>query len=154
MTEAHFAGEVVMQLACTRLVHRLYGMLDEHAYGQLDEVFTPDAAWTRLGHQTHGLPAITTLLGQRPADLATRHLIGNAVVDADGPGAARGRFYLTVLRCHGVAPDAPRPLFIPGPWRMSVLHTRFRQTDGGWRIAAQETATQFEFGTPPGGTAP
>lgn len=140
---------VVIQLACTRLVHRLYGMLDQHDYGALDEVFAPDAAWTRLGQCTLGLGAITALMRQRPSDLVTRHLIGNAVVDADGPDRAHGSFYMTVLRCHGVAADAPRPLFIAGPWRMSVLRTRFRRTPAGWRIAAQETDTQFEFGPVP-----
>lgn len=131
--------------ACTALVTRLYLALDEHAYDALDDLFTVDAEWVRLGQRTGGLEAIRSLMRRRPVDLATRHVITNPVVTLDGEGTASGSFYMLVVRKHGVTPAMQRPLPVAGPWRLSVVHAGFRRTHAGWRIANQHTLSQFEF---------
>lgn len=134
-----------MQIDCTSLVHRLYLMLDEHDLVAFDEIFAPDAEWVRLGELTRGLDAIRHKMAGRSPTLATRHLIGNAVVLPDGPGRARGSFYMTVVRKRDVPPGAARPLLVNGPWRVSVLDLRFVHGPAGWRIAHQSTRSEFEF---------
>nr|MBF0681906.1 nuclear transport factor 2 family protein [Pseudomonas sp.] len=134
-----------MQLACTGLVYELYHALDEHEYGDLNRLFTQDAHFVRLGKSIAGSTAIVDAFRQRPADMATRHVITNPIVRATGPDTAEGVFYMLVVRRHGVAHETPRPLMVSGPWRLSVVSVQFQNTTEGWCIARQQTDSQFEF---------
>jgi ketosteroid isomerase-like protein len=132
-------------IACAGLVNRLYLALDEHDYSSLERLFTPDAEWVRLGERTVGLDAIQALMQKRPADLSTRHVIANPVVDLREENHAQGSFYMLVVRKSGVTPGIPLPLPVDSFWRLSVVQAEFRRTEAGWRIARQRTESQFEF---------
>ena len=133
------------QLDCAGLVNRLYYALDEHDYTVVDQLFAEDAQFVRLGARLDGVAAIRAAFAKRPRDMATRHVISNAVVTLQSETAATGVFYMLVVRRHGVQADTPRPIPVPGPWRLSVVRAAFRRTADGWRIARQETESAFEF---------
>lgn len=130
--------------ACAALVYRLYRALDTHDYRELDALFSPDAVVSRLGQVHAGLPNITKVFASRPAELRTRHLIGNLLVEPDAAGGAKGSFTMTVVRATA-SPQAALPLMVRGPWRVSDVEIGFVAGPAGWRIVRVTTASQFEF---------
>lgn len=131
--------------ACSALVYRLYYALDEHAYQGLDQLLSPDVRFTRLGNTVEGLSALTAVFSQRPATMATRHVLSNPMVSVTGPDAASGIHYMQVVRKHNVTPATPRPLLVRSAWRLSIVHTTFARAASGWRIDSLRTEPGFEF---------
>lgn len=108
---------------------------------------TPDAAWHRQGKTLRGHPEILAALEERSATQRIRHVVTNAFLDeADGEEMLLVA-YMTAYRFDDGKPSSG-PVLIDGPFRLSLVRTRFARSAGEWRIVELSLTAEFEFRAP------
>ncbi|GAC1424486.1 MAG: hypothetical protein NVSMB5_18490 [Candidatus Velthaea sp.] len=124
------------------ILHRFFLALDETEYQTMLAIFAPDARWHRQGAVLRGRTEIGAALQARPLQ-RIRHVITNTVTNVRGD-EAETTSYMTAYRRLG-APASDAPPKIAGPFRVSVVHTRFACNDETWLIAEMRFETQFDL---------
>ncbi|MEG3143141.1 nuclear transport factor 2 family protein [Sphingomonas sp. RT2P30] len=121
--------------ACRDLVVRALRALDERDYNGVAGRFATDGVWERGGTELLGPQAVLAALEKRPADLETRHLTANMIVDFESDQAATVRYNLLA--------------YAQTATQASHLHAIFDATDTvvregeGWRFARRAVAASF-----------
>jgi len=124
--------------ACAALTVRFFHHLDRREHDRVAELFAPDGVWQRQGVPISGTDALLGVLHARPADLTTRHLVSNVVVDRPDPQTAIVHYELSVYSA-----DAT------GAARLRSLMTgrdRLERDGDGWRIRLKRAEPVFVFG--------
>lgn len=124
--------------ACAALTVRFFHHLDRREYDKLAALFAPDGVWLRQGVPIVGTGALLDMLHARPADLTTRHLVANIVVDRPDPRTAIVHYELTVYSADANSPGRLRSL-------MSG-QDRLERDGDGWRIRLKRADPVFVFG--------
>ena len=127
--------EISDRLELMDLMARYSHAVDTRAYGDFEEIFTPDAVidYTAFGGPRGSVPEIQAYLAETLAPFPTfQHLIANPMLRIDGDTAS-GRTMcfnpMGVARAEGESGE-PR-MFFCGLWYLD----RFERTPDGWRIA-------------------
>jgi len=119
-------------VAVSDLLHRLFFNLDERRYSQVAELFAPDGVWHRQGEQLQGGADVRRALERRPAQLRTRHLVSNTIIEAADGLTSESAHYVLVFAHH--ADEAMLRLPELQPLQLGVYRARCRHTDGKWEI--------------------
>ncbi|GAC1403592.1 MAG: hypothetical protein NVSMB64_05560 [Candidatus Velthaea sp.] len=124
------------------VVHRFFLALDETEYDKMLALFAPEACWHRQGAVLRGHSEIAEALRARSRQ-RIRHVITNTVTTIRGD-EAEATSYMTAYRQLGTLPtDAPPT--IAGPFRVSVVRTRFVRRNEAWLIGEMRFDTQFNM---------
>ena len=110
-----------------------YDTLDWELIGS---IWTDDATLVTRRGERHSRAEIvdgsrTRREGLRDDGVQTRHYQTNPLLEATGPGTARGRTLLFVAWQHDGEPQ-------PTPMHSGEYHDEFTQVDGEWRISRRE----------------
>ena len=130
-----------------QVTHRFFYCLDEGRYGELLALMSPEAVWHRQGRILRGHPQIRAALEERSSTQRIRHVITNAFLDKADDERAELRAYMTAYRFDDGKPSSG-PVVIDGPFRLSLVRTRFARCGGEWRIVEQSLAPEFECRAP------
>jgi len=95
-----------------------------------------------------GRERIRAALLTRPKGLLTRHLATNVMIEADGPEAAHGISYLTMIATTP-AGTAPPPFLSAGPIYFGEFKDRFVRERGEWRFLERHGSIQMKFSGAP-----
>ncbi len=128
--------------AIPQLIYRYCRALDRLAPALLDEVFAPDAD-IDLGAIFRGPPAgfVPVMLGFMGSMAATRHEVGNVVIEVDGDRAGVESY---VTAWHRIdAPEGTKELIV----RARYLSIAAR-TGAGWRLVAHGEVVDWGALTP------
>jgi hypothetical protein len=145
-------------------ISRFFYFLDERRYDRLLQMFTPDARWLRQGKLLSGHEEIQQVLLQRAPGMRVRHVVSNLVrlgpedlpvehqISYFGqakPGTAPASTacvscYMTAYRVDNAGAGEP-PWTTSGPYKFSIVHTRFVLDNGLWRICEKQMLPQFTF---------
>jgi hypothetical protein len=92
----------------------------------VENFFTEDAHWNRLGTALHGREAIRVAMAQRPATRTTCHLVNNLLVSSAAADQAHSRYFVAVYEG---TPESPLRM-------LSILagEDKLVRTDAGWKI--------------------
>jgi uncharacterized protein (TIGR02246 family) len=131
------SSDTDIRQACTDVTNRFFRCLDRRQYEELADLFTPDGAWVRQGTELRGRAAIVAALAERPAALATRHLVSNVWVDVVTPETAHAHYDVSVYTQSGASP--PRHAQI-----LSGIDRLVRVGDA-WRIDRKEAQPALVF---------
>jgi hypothetical protein len=128
---------------CADIINRFFTRLDERDYAGMQELVSPDLSWLRQGKLLRGRDDLMRALQARSPTYVIRHIVSNAVFDAQSVDRAEGGFYLTVVRYDDGRPvEGPAPL--AGIALVSVYKARFALLAEGWRIAALSSTVAFD----------
>jgi SnoaL-like domain len=136
-----------IERTCERLVYAysraldlgdLSGAADFFAEnGSLARPMTPDQI-------IHGREAIRASLLTRPANLRTKHLVTNTMIQVESHDTAAGISYLTMIATVPGAEDKP-PLLSTGPVYFGEFKDRFVRENGVWRFQERLGSIQMKF---------
>jgi SnoaL-like domain len=141
---------VEIERACEQLVYAysraldlgdLSGAADFFAEnGSLARPMTPDKI-------VHGREAIRASLLTRPANLLTKHLVTNTMIQVVSRDAATGISYLTMIATTPGAEDTP-PFLSNGPIYFGEFKDRFIRENGVWKFQERLGSIQMKFAGP------
>lgn len=136
------ATRTAIERACERLsiAYARHVDLDEHE--AFVELFADDAVLV-LGRSFDGKAAIRRSMGRRRADLRSRHVLTNVLVDVVDEDHARGITYLTLYRHIGPESSQPGPIAHARPAAVGEYLDEFVRTPAGWRFARREISLAF-----------
>lgn len=129
-------------LAIPQLIYRYCRALDRLDPALLDQVFAADAA-IDMGAIFNGTPAgfVPVMLGFMGSMHATRHEVGNILIDVDGPRAGVEAYVTAWHRLEG-----------DGGTQELVVRARYLCTaavvDGAWRLVAHSEVVDWGALTP------
>jgi hypothetical protein len=129
--------EIICKLECHDLLVKLASALDRGANDEAADFFSDDGVLVTPNGESVG-PAVRQALAKRPANIITRHIFTNAIINPIDTQSAEGHAYILVYRVSREANDVlPRRLpSTPqgaGDWRIG-----FRKTATGWKISRYE----------------
>ncbi|NIY69425.1 nuclear transport factor 2 family protein [Streptomyces malaysiensis] len=130
---------------CERLINEFAWHLDQGSpSSDIAALFTEDGVWEL---PTHGLRAegraeLARYFGSFSAQIVSRRLCTNIMVDVLGPDDARGTSYFTTFRIDG-PPAAGGPPPPPPVTQVGYYSDTFRRVNGKWHIARRSTAVTF-----------
>jgi hypothetical protein len=146
MTDSLTAIERIgIQLACERLVHAYCRALDQGDMDAAADLFAADGSFARPTAPDAiiaGQEAIRASLRARPSTLRTRHLSTNVIIEVDGPDAAHGVSYLTMVSTTPAEGAAP-PHESRGPIWFGEMRDRFVRENGEWRFLERRGSVQI-----------
>jgi ketosteroid isomerase-like protein len=120
------------------VLNRLAWILDERAWGDLDQVFTADAV--AYGADEPGVPAIEETVRKFLGGCGpSQHLLGNHQIEVDGD-TATARTKLRVMH-QGADHRSDATYEVLG-----YYHDVLSRTAEGWRIAHREIDVRIQFG--------
>jgi SnoaL-like domain len=141
------AERVEIERACEQLVYAysraldlgdLSGAADFFAEnGSIARPMTPDKI-------VHGREAIRASLLTRPANLLTKHLVTNTVIQVESHDTATGTSYLTMISVVPGAEDKP-PFLSNGPIYFGEFKDRFVRENGVWKFQERLGSIQMKF---------
>jgi hypothetical protein len=135
---------LLIESACTRLVHEYCRRIDFGEGGRVAELFTDDGVWEGAGSPMRGTPAIRDGFAplERSGAPLMRHLVTNVTIDVVDPDTATGLTYWINYRGKRSADDTgPVP---SGPPRFAgEYRDRFVRTPDGWRFAHRQASVTF-----------
>ena len=121
------------ELACERVLIRLFHCLDARDYEGVAACFTEDSLWLRQGKELRGPAQVLKALQQRTPTIHVHHLLTNIEVRLTDPTRARSIAYMTVYRSDtGKAPVFP--IEVPGPELVAVCSGELRRAGDQWRV--------------------
>jgi len=125
------ANETADRLALRALVEHYARMVDDRAWDELPEVFTPDGELTGPGYAMTGYDALRDGLSLIEQYDSTLHLVHNHYVTLEGDTAAGETYGVAghLYESNGVA----RKLDMGIRYRDS-----YRKEDGAWRLSKRE----------------
>ena len=133
-------GDLEDRNALIDLVTRLYAVLDEERFDELDTVYTEDATLDFPSGRMEGLDAVTAMARRRAERYRGRqHVSTDLDIEIDGDNA-RLRTNHLAFHVHGDAPDVH--------FDAGIVH-RFDavRTPRGWRLARGEAEVVWTSGT-------
>jgi hypothetical protein len=132
---------------CLRLTTAFAVYLDNRQYGEVADLFTPDALYNPRGTPYRGRQEILGYLNGRPATRRSRHVIANQLVRIIDARTAEGTCALLYFVYDGPAAEGvPAPL--DGIELVGDYHDRFVRTGAGWRIARRIGTVVFQRQAP------
>jgi hypothetical protein len=137
---------IEIQLACERLVHAYCRALDQGDMDAAADLFASHGSFARPTAPDAviaGREAIRASLRARPATLRTRHLSTNVIVEVEGPDAARGVSYLTMVSTTP-AEGATPPHESRGPVWFGEMRDRFVRENGEWKFLERRGSVQIK----------
>jgi hypothetical protein len=138
-------SRIAIEWACTRLINRYTLLNDAGDWEGLVALFTEDGLYarpTQPGKAIIGREALLETYRSRPADMVTRHVVSNVVVDVESETEARAMSVILLYR--GTAPaDASLPLHNPTDPLIGTFKDRLRKTADGWRFTERRGALDF-----------
>ena len=134
--------QIYTDLACARILLRLYRLLDDGAGDSaIIDLFWPDAMWERE-QPTFGHDEMRISLNKRSKTRFVRHLITNIIIDNIAEHQARAVAYLMVYQVDdGGVPQLPLPL--PLPLVFGSLIVTFEQRLEIWKIKELKFNREF-----------
>ena len=132
--------------AVAGLLHRLFVYLDERRYCEAAALFGSDGLWVRQGKRLVGADEVQQALEERPADLVTRHLISNTVLDGQAADMHDSIHYVVVYA--GQDDGSLLSLDTLQPLQVGVYRVRCHDTPAGWRIARLTGEASFRRAAP------
>lgn len=72
----------------------VWSLLDQRRYEDIFRYLMPDCAWERPDGWRHGYDELRASFLARPADLLSRHIVTNFIVEAADDGSLKGRCYV------------------------------------------------------------
>ncbi len=137
--------ELSDQAELQKLVVRYSYAIDERAWDQLDQVFTPDAHidYTAMGGIKGDYATVKAWLGPALSHFpGFMHLIGNCLFEVDGD-TATGK-----IACFNPMvvpmPEGGTDTMFLGLWYLD----RYRRTPAGWRICERLERKSYAFNMP------
>lgn len=136
MTESR----TLASLACRELLAAYTFAIDNGDATRLVELFTRDGVLRRGELTLTGADELPRILDGRPTDLVMRHHLTTVDINVADTGAeAEGRSYYVLYRGRGSA----LPLDLAAPFSIGDWHSRFVQTDAGWKLSFLEIRRVF-----------
>jgi ketosteroid isomerase-like protein len=121
--------------------------LDEQRYDALLALMTPDAVWHRHGKTLRGTDQIMAALRERSATQRIRHVLTNLLEREAPAGEIVLTHHMTAYK-YDDGQITRGPVAIRGPFRFSMVRTRWRRHDQRWLIAEQAIDAEFDFLAP------
>jgi len=90
-----------------------------------------------------GRANIRASLDRRPAELRSRHVLTNVVIDILDTSRAQGLAYLSLYRHMGPESLSDAPIDTLTPAAVGHYDYRFEKTSEGWRFASVSIALAF-----------
>src|SRR5579864_460652 len=90
--------ELICKLECQDVLVNLASALDRGANAEAAAFFADDGLLIMPDGESTGAPAIRERLMQRPAHIATRHILTNIIVRPIDATTAEGQAYIVVYR--------------------------------------------------------
>ncbi|MDQ8729158.1 nuclear transport factor 2 family protein [Bradyrhizobium sp. LHD-71] len=134
------SSDTDIRQACTDVANRFFRCLDRRQYDEIAALFASDGAWIRQGVEFRGGAAIVAALAQRPADLATRHLMSNVWVDILTQDTAHVHYDVSVYTQSGTSPPRHAQILCGIDW--------LRRVGDAWRISRKEAQPALIFAVP------
>lgn len=131
--------------ACTRLVHDYAITIDFNDLDGFSNLFS-DTATLNVGRPVTGRANIRASLDRRPAELRSRHILTNVVIDLLDASRATGLAYLSLYRHIGPESLRDEPIDSLAPAGVGHYDYEFEKTADGWRFA--RVSIQLAFRNP------
>jgi hypothetical protein len=135
---------LVIEAACTRLIHAYCRFIDFGEAGRVGDLFSVDGVWEGADRPMEGRAAIVA--GFAPLSSSTRrvmrHLCTNVTIDVVDADEARGLTYWVNYRGR-LGHDEALPVPSGPPAFAGEYHDRFIRTADGWRIAHRKANVAF-----------
>ena len=128
--------------ACTRLVHDYAITIDFNDLDGFSNLFS-ETATLNVGRPVTGRANIRASLDRRPAELRSRHVLTNVVIDILDTSRAQGLAYLSLYRHMGPESLSDAPIETLVPAGVGHYDYRFEKTSEGWRFASVSIALAF-----------
>ena len=106
-------------------------------------LFTDDAVLETSLVQVRGKAEIEASMKKRPAELRSRHIITNMLIDVIDEDHARGLSYLSLYRHVGPESLQSEPIDVSGPAIIGHYDDRFVRTPMGWRFERRKLHVAF-----------
>jgi hypothetical protein len=143
-------GEIdalLIEHACTRLVHEFAEALDTQQFEQLRELFTPDATFYRPAEPDVAIRGIDAIIGSyrtRLQGYRSLHLCTNVLIRATSSDSASGTTRI-LFKAGPVTPETPPGAGIePTLEVLGGFEDRFVLTDRGWRFSERRGRLHFQ----------
>ena len=134
---------VVAEWAAVRTIATFFRHLDDRDYDRASALFGEDGCWVRLGARLTGARAIKAALADRPATLATRHVMSNVIAAAEpGESEVRVRYYITVFDDES---GTPVPV-LAAPAALFDADDRLRRVGHAWQFVERAPRLVFKRG--------
>ena len=128
--------------ACTRLVHDYAITIDFNDLDGFSDLFS-ETATLNVGRPVTGRANIRASLDRRPAELRSRHVLTNVVIDILDTSRAQGLAYLSLYRHMGPESLSDAPIETLVPAAVGHYDYRFEKTSEGWLFASVSIALAF-----------
>jgi ketosteroid isomerase-like protein len=134
--------ELVAQLACERLLIRLFHCLDARDYEGVAACFAEDSLWLRQGKELRGPAQVLNALNERTATIHVHHLLSNIDLRLSGESRANCIAYMTVYRSDTGKPPQ-LPIAMQGPELVAVCTAELRRGKDDWRVMRLATTITY-----------
>jgi hypothetical protein len=138
---------IEIERACERLVYAYSRALDLGDMSGAADYFAEDGSMARPmapDQVIQGREAIRASLLTRPKTLLTKHLATNVMIEVEGPTAASGISYLTMIATTPPA-DLKPPFVSAGPIYFGEFRDRFVRENGAWKFLERRGSIQMKF---------
>jgi ketosteroid isomerase-like protein len=130
------------ELACERLLVRLFHCLDARDYEGVADCFAEDSLWLRQGKELRGPKQVLQALQQRTPTIHVHHILASIDVKLVEPAQAKSIAYMLVYRSDTGKPPQ-FPISASGPELVAVCTGELRRGTGGWKVT--RLATQITY---------
>lgn len=131
------------ELACERVLIRLFHCLDARDYEGVAACFAEDSIWPRQGKELRGPAQVLKALQQRTPTIHVHHLLSNIDVRLMDPNRAQSIAYLTVYRSDTGKPPV-FPIEVQGPELVAVCTGELRRFGDRWRVTRLATTVTYK----------
>ena len=128
---------LLIESACSRLVHDFADLVDRREYARLAQLFTVDASFARPRSPDTiivGRDNIHNAFAMRPIDDITRHLVHNVRITPTSAEAANGSFYLVLYTARSNPQTSDFGATADSRRLIADIVDQYVLTEEGWRI--------------------
>jgi SnoaL-like domain len=141
------AEQLEIKHACEQLVYAYSRALDLGDLNGAADFFAENGSLARPmapDQVIRGREAIRASLMTRPANLRTKHLATNTMIQVESHDTAAGISYLTMIATMPGADDKP-PFLSDGPIYFGEFKDRFVRENGVWKFQERLGSIQMKF---------
>ena len=136
-------NSLLEELACERLLVRLFHCLDARDYEGVAACFAEDSLWLRQGKELRGPAQVLKALQQRTPTIHVHHLLSNIDIRLPEADRAQSIAYMTVYRSDTGKPPV-FPIEVPGPELVAVCTGELRRAANQWRVTRLATSITYK----------
>ena len=135
-------SKLLDEIACERLLVRLFHCLDARDYEGVAACFAEDSLWLRQGKELRGPKQVLQALQQRTATIHVHHILASIDVRLTNANQAKSTAYMLVYRSDSGKPPQ-FPIKAAGPELGAVCTGELRRAGDDWRVT--RLATQITY---------